>query len=144
MEAVLEHGSGTQVAQLGLDKGAQVAGRAVLDGEYGVQIIVVLDDHAGTQLGGRDRHCLETSPCKSMRFAEQAKGGTSHISAAQEDRNNDSTTGGGEKENPDGRFCPTRRRVIRSTHRSFLQNRLASVGSGQQFIEGRFFPQVLQ
>jgi hypothetical protein len=27
-----------------------------------VQIIVVLDDHAGTQLGGRDRHRLKNSP----------------------------------------------------------------------------------
>jgi hypothetical protein len=34
----------------------------VLDGEYGVQIIVVLDDHAGTELGGRDRHRLKKSP----------------------------------------------------------------------------------
>ena len=45
---MLEHGAGAQVAQLGLDEGAQVAGRAVLDAENGVQIIVVLDDHAGT------------------------------------------------------------------------------------------------
>jgi hypothetical protein len=29
-----------------------------------VQIIVVLDDHAGTQLGGRDRHRLQQSPQK--------------------------------------------------------------------------------
>ncbi len=58
-EAVLEHGAGTQVAQLGLDEGAQVAGRAVLDPEHGVQIIVVLDDHAGTQLGGGNRHATD-------------------------------------------------------------------------------------
>jgi hypothetical protein len=30
-----------------------------------VQIIVVLDDHAGAQLRGRDRHCLEQSPSNS-------------------------------------------------------------------------------
>jgi hypothetical protein len=35
----------------------------VLDAENGVQIIVVLDDHAGTKLGGRDRHRLKNSPC---------------------------------------------------------------------------------
>jgi hypothetical protein len=29
-----------------------------------VQIIVVLDDHARTQLGGRDRHCWKLSPSK--------------------------------------------------------------------------------
>jgi hypothetical protein len=34
-----------------------------------------------------------------MRFAEQAKGGTSHISAAQEEPKVDSTTGKAEKEN---------------------------------------------
>ena len=61
-EAVLKHGAGAQVAQLGLDEGTQVAGRAVFDAENGVQIIVVLDDHAGTQLGGRDRHRLKNSP----------------------------------------------------------------------------------
>jgi hypothetical protein len=36
----------------------------VLNGEYGVQIIVVLDDHAGAQLRGRDRHCSKQSPSK--------------------------------------------------------------------------------
>ena len=60
---VFEHGSGTQVAQLGLNKSAQVTGRAVFYAENGVQIIVVLDDHAGTKLGGRDRHRLKKSPC---------------------------------------------------------------------------------
>ena len=55
-EAVLEHRAGAQVAQLGLDEGAQVAGSAVFDAEHGVQIIVVLDDHTGTELCGRDRH----------------------------------------------------------------------------------------
>jgi len=34
----------------------------VFDAENGVQIIVVLDDHAGTQLGGRDRHRSKNSP----------------------------------------------------------------------------------
>jgi hypothetical protein len=61
-EAVLKHGTGAQVAQFGLDESTQVAGRAVFDAENGVQIIVVLDDHAGTQLGGRDRHRLKNSP----------------------------------------------------------------------------------
>src|SRR5208337_4660657 len=63
-EAVLEHCASPQVAQLGLDKGAKVAGSAVFDGKYGVQIIVVLDDHAGAQLRGRDRHCSKQSPSK--------------------------------------------------------------------------------
>jgi hypothetical protein len=34
----------------------------VLNTEYGVQIIVVFDDHAGAQLSGRDRHCSKLSP----------------------------------------------------------------------------------
>ena len=55
-EAVLEHGAGADVAQLGLDEGAQVAGRAVLDLEDQVQLVVVLDDHAGTHLSGGNRH----------------------------------------------------------------------------------------
>jgi hypothetical protein len=40
-----------------LDESAQVTGGAVLDAENGVQIIVVLDDHAGAKLGGGDSHC---------------------------------------------------------------------------------------
>ena len=55
-EAVLEHRSGAQVAQLGLDEGAQIARGTVLDAEHGMQVIVVLDDHAGAHLGGWNRH----------------------------------------------------------------------------------------
>ena len=47
-EAVLEHGAGAQIAQLGLDERPQVAGGAMLDAEDRVQIVVVLDDHART------------------------------------------------------------------------------------------------
>ena len=54
---MFEHGAGSQVAQLGLDEGAQIARGAVFDAEDGMQIIVVLDDHAGTKLGGRNGHC---------------------------------------------------------------------------------------
>src|ERR1700743_2348082 len=54
-EAVLEHGARAQVPQLGLDKGAQVAGRTMLDRKNGMQLIVVLDDHARTHLCGGDR-----------------------------------------------------------------------------------------
>src|ERR1700690_2014173 len=61
-EAVFEHGAGAQVAQLGLDKGAEIAGGTVLDGEHGMQIIVELNDHAGTELGRGNRHCWFTSP----------------------------------------------------------------------------------
>jgi hypothetical protein len=50
----------------------------VFNAEYGVQIIIMLDDHAGAQLGGRDRHCLKLSPSK-MRFAELTEGGAGHI-----------------------------------------------------------------
>ena len=58
-EAMLEHGAGAQVAQLGLDERAQVAGRAVFYAEDGVQIIVVLDDHARAKLGRWNRHAAE-------------------------------------------------------------------------------------
>ena len=51
-EAVFENGSGTEVAQLGLDEGAQVAGGAVLDAEDGAQVVFVLDDHTGAHLSG--------------------------------------------------------------------------------------------
>ena len=82
-EAVLEHGAGAQVAQLGLDEGAQVAGRAVLDREHGVQIIVVLDDHAGTKLCGRDRHRDRNSPSTiAVCLAAGAEGGQATSSAA--------------------------------------------------------------
>ena len=53
---MLEHGAGFEVAQLGLDKGAKVAGRAVLDLEDQVKLVVVLDDHARAQLCGGNRH----------------------------------------------------------------------------------------
>ena len=53
---MLEHGARLEVAQLGLDKRTQVARRAVLHGKDRVQLVVVLDDHAGTHLGGGNRH----------------------------------------------------------------------------------------
>ncbi len=62
-EAVLEHGAGAQVAQLGLDEGAQVAGGAVLHAEHRMQIVVVLDDHAGTHLCGWNRHADNSLMC---------------------------------------------------------------------------------
>src|ERR1700722_20475586 len=61
-ETMLEHSSGSEVAELRLNKGAEIARRAVLDAEHGVQVIVVLDDHAGTELGRWNRHCCFTSP----------------------------------------------------------------------------------
>ncbi len=42
--------------ELGLDEGAEIAGRAVLDGEDKMQIVLELDDHAGTHLCGGNRH----------------------------------------------------------------------------------------
>src|ERR1035437_6491623 len=59
---MLKHGAGAQVAQFGLDKSAQVARGTVFDAEHGMQVIVVLDDHAGTELGRWNRHCWFTSP----------------------------------------------------------------------------------
>ena len=56
-EAVLEHGSGAQIAQLRLNERAQIAWRAVLDAEDRVQVIIVLDTHARTELGRWNRHC---------------------------------------------------------------------------------------
>src|SRR5258705_12634739 len=55
-EAVLEHGSGAQITQLSLNESAQVARGAMLHAENSVQLIVVLDDHARTHLGGGNRH----------------------------------------------------------------------------------------
>jgi hypothetical protein len=80
---MLKHGSGAKIAQLGLDEGAQVTRSAVFDAEYGVQIIVVLDDHAGTHLGGRDRHRLKQSPQNKCGFAGLTEGGQATFSAAQ-------------------------------------------------------------
>jgi len=45
---MLEHGSGAEVAQPCLDESAQIARCAVFDAEHRMQIVVVLDDHAGT------------------------------------------------------------------------------------------------
>src|SRR5450759_2952685 len=59
---MLEHGAGSQVAQLSLDEGAQVARGTVFDAEHGMQVVVVLNDHAGTELGRWNRHCWSTSP----------------------------------------------------------------------------------
>src|SRR6185312_6293458 len=60
-EALHEHGSRADVPQLGLDEGAQVAGRAVLHRKHQVEVVVVLDDHARTHLGGGNRH--RKAPC---------------------------------------------------------------------------------
>ncbi len=62
-KAVLEHGARFQVAQLGLDKGAQIARGAVLHFEDKVQLVVVLDDHARTHLSGGNRHKKKTPCC---------------------------------------------------------------------------------
>ena len=67
-ETVLKHGSGAKVAQFRLYKGTQISWRAVLYAEHGMQIIVVLDDHAGTELGGWNRHCSFTSPYIPLGF----------------------------------------------------------------------------
>ena len=48
--------AGADVAQLGLDEGAEVAGRAVLHREDQVKIVVVLDNHARAHLRGGNRH----------------------------------------------------------------------------------------
>src|ERR1700730_5106845 len=57
---MLEHGSGAQITKLGLNESAQVAGGAMLHAEDSVQLIVVLDDHARTHLGGGNRHTEKT------------------------------------------------------------------------------------
>jgi len=43
-----------EVAKLGLNKGAQVAGRAVLDAENGAQVVFVLDNHTPGAFGSRE------------------------------------------------------------------------------------------
>ena len=55
-EALDEHGAGADVAQLGLDEGAEVARRAVLDGEDQVKVVLVLDNHARAHLRCGNRH----------------------------------------------------------------------------------------
>jgi hypothetical protein len=67
-EALDEHGAGADVAQLGLNEGAQVAGRAVLYGEDEVQIVLELDNHARAHLRCGNRHkkpliCAEFQLC---------------------------------------------------------------------------------
>jgi hypothetical protein len=53
---VLKHRAGAQIAQLGLNKCAQVAGCAVRHAENRMQVVVVFDNHARTQLGRRNSH----------------------------------------------------------------------------------------
>ena len=69
-EAVFEHGARPQVAQFCLNEGAQVARSAVLDAENRMQIVVVLDDHAGAKLGGGDSHCWVSLLEKLLRDAD--------------------------------------------------------------------------
>ena len=54
---MLEHRAGAQVAQFGLDEGAQIARGTMFDAKNGMQIIVVFDNHAGAKLGCGDSHC---------------------------------------------------------------------------------------
>jgi hypothetical protein len=48
----------------------------VLDAEDGMQVIIVLNDHAGTELGGGNGHCWFRSPSISQEFwlARQGRG----------------------------------------------------------------------
>jgi hypothetical protein len=46
-----------------------------------MQIIVVPNDHAGTKLGGRDRHRLKNSPC-TIAVLKPAEDGQATSSAA--------------------------------------------------------------
>src|SRR5271167_1071168 len=76
-EAVLEHGSGPQVAELGLDKGAQVARGAMFDAEHRVKIVVVLDDHARAHLCGWNCHSHDSLFRWGSRWRENTPSGTS-------------------------------------------------------------------
>ena len=78
---MLEHGAGPQVAQFGLDEGAQVAGRAVLHLEDQMQLVVVLDDHARTHLSGGNRHRGKTPCCACADSAKKIGLGPSAIVA---------------------------------------------------------------
>ena len=57
---MLKHGVGADVAQLGLDEGAQVAGRAVFHGEDQMKVVVVFNDHPRTHLGCWNCHVLNS------------------------------------------------------------------------------------
>src|SRR6266567_6869692 len=59
-EAMLKHGPSADVAQLGLDESAQIAGRTVLYCKDQMKIIVVLNDHPRTHLGCWNRHELNS------------------------------------------------------------------------------------
>jgi hypothetical protein len=48
---VLENGARAQVTEFGLNKGAQVTRRAVLNAKNGAQVVFVLDNHARAHLG---------------------------------------------------------------------------------------------
>src|SRR6185437_6425862 len=80
-EAVLEHGAGAQVAEFGLDEGAKIARRPVLDAEHGVQVVVVLDDHAGAELGRGNRHAGSISFISNTVAGKVAEGRRATFSA---------------------------------------------------------------
>ncbi len=74
-EALHEHGAGADIAQLGLDEGAQVARGTVLHGEDEVEVVVVLDDHAWAHLGGGNRHRIKLLAEMSAECAAGTRGG---------------------------------------------------------------------
>jgi hypothetical protein len=46
----------------------------MLDAEYGMQITIVLDDHAGTELGRWNRHFCFTSPYDLLGILDSGAG----------------------------------------------------------------------
>jgi len=77
-ETVLEHGAGPYIPQLGLNEGTQVARGTVRNAKNRVQIVVVLDNHARTQLGCWYCHAGKPSPCLKIEAAVSVQPRRSH------------------------------------------------------------------
>jgi hypothetical protein len=81
-KTMFKHGASAQIAQLCLNESAQIAGCPVFHAEHGMEIIVVLDDHARAKLGRGNGHGWLILPM----IAKRMTAGTADNSAGYEDR----------------------------------------------------------
>ena len=56
---MLEHGARAQIPQLGLNERPQIPWRTMLNAKNRMQIIIMLDDHSGAELGCGNTHYLK-------------------------------------------------------------------------------------
>src|ERR1051325_1587889 len=65
-KAMFKRGAGTNISQLGLNHGAQVAGRVMSEFEYFARFAFKNDNHTAPNLCSRNSHICDVSPLKRV------------------------------------------------------------------------------